>query len=463
MQTASSDVAILADGCSICFSKIEESGEHVLVSLNCGHVFGKVCVEKWISMSKRCPQCNLRASKRQIRRLYPSVSYNAASTHQRDESLAICCLSEATGADQSEFSELLKENIELKKRLRALEAAEMSRKIDSNQAPGHMRMPSKVFGRSIILDHTDEDGPVFITSCSDEDHQRFGFILQGHLHIDCAFSPDQLLEASSNILRYEGGPVRCMTRGSSGSILFGTTDGRVYLYDYRNTKLKLLERVCDAGIWSLAFKENGEQIYAGDTKGRLLFISKSTESIQVDITPLHSIEPIEGNASAALIVGSLSNTFLVKADLMGPLITRLDQDVIGPSCSIACGIKFVVCSSRDSLARPAQHSVYKYDSCFNMVKCFTLTGFSNSFAMTRGAMSLSQNNCVFLGASECGNIAIWRLPTCENKNESIRPDFIPVRCKESFISEINTIRINAKLVLASVSKCLIEFITLDDL
>ncbi|XP_003425604.1 E3 ubiquitin-protein ligase RFWD3-like [Nasonia vitripennis] len=60
--------------CPICLGAWTPMGDHRLCSLRCGHLFGYKCIEQWlnsgIQSSKRCPQCNARASVRHIRFLY---------------------------------------------------------------------------------------------------------------------------------------------------------------------------------------------------------------------------------------------------------------------------------------------------------------------------------------------------------------------------------------------------------
>lgn len=49
-------------------------GEHRLCSLRCGHLFGLKCIEQWLESNnvttKKCPQCNSRASSKHIRYIY---------------------------------------------------------------------------------------------------------------------------------------------------------------------------------------------------------------------------------------------------------------------------------------------------------------------------------------------------------------------------------------------------------
>ncbi|XP_037935321.1 E3 ubiquitin-protein ligase RFWD3-like [Teleopsis dalmanni] len=62
--------------CPICLEHWEMSGEHRLVSLKCGHLFGNSCIRRWLNESskqsghKLCPQCKTKATYKDIRCLY---------------------------------------------------------------------------------------------------------------------------------------------------------------------------------------------------------------------------------------------------------------------------------------------------------------------------------------------------------------------------------------------------------
>eukprot|EP01125_Pyxidicula_operculata_P014976 TRINITY_DN5058_c0_g1_i5.p2 TRINITY_DN5058_c0_g1~~TRINITY_DN5058_c0_g1_i5.p2 ORF type:complete len:352 (+),score=56.99 TRINITY_DN5058_c0_g1_i5:1822-2877(+) len=43
--------------CSICYEPWFVNGEHRIVSLKCGHMYGKKCILKWLKQTKQCPQC----------------------------------------------------------------------------------------------------------------------------------------------------------------------------------------------------------------------------------------------------------------------------------------------------------------------------------------------------------------------------------------------------------------------
>ncbi|KAK0178021.1 hypothetical protein PV328_002006 [Microctonus aethiopoides] len=61
--------------CPICMDYWSNSGEHRLCSLRCGHLFGHSCVLKWLQVAcssgnRRCPQCNKKATVKDIRIIY---------------------------------------------------------------------------------------------------------------------------------------------------------------------------------------------------------------------------------------------------------------------------------------------------------------------------------------------------------------------------------------------------------
>ncbi|GBP92043.1 E3 ubiquitin-protein ligase RFWD3 [Eumeta japonica] len=60
--------------CPICLDSWSSSGDHRLVSLKCGHLFGYRCVEKWLRARKTadrsCPTCKSKAAIKDIRYIY---------------------------------------------------------------------------------------------------------------------------------------------------------------------------------------------------------------------------------------------------------------------------------------------------------------------------------------------------------------------------------------------------------
>lgn len=56
--------------CSICELKCEPHGRHSMVSLRCGHLFGRHCINNVLRESSRCPTCSRRARHHEVRRIY---------------------------------------------------------------------------------------------------------------------------------------------------------------------------------------------------------------------------------------------------------------------------------------------------------------------------------------------------------------------------------------------------------
>ncbi|ESO95467.1 hypothetical protein LOTGIDRAFT_117114, partial [Lottia gigantea] len=73
--------------CPICFELWTTSGSHRIVSLKCGHLFGQSCIQKWLKgQNGKCPQCNAKAKRMDIRVLY-AKAIKALDTTERDRAL----------------------------------------------------------------------------------------------------------------------------------------------------------------------------------------------------------------------------------------------------------------------------------------------------------------------------------------------------------------------------------------
>ena len=56
--------------CPICFESWTNAGDHRLVSLPCGHLFGRNCVERWLKDQKTCPQCKKKCRSTDVRNIF---------------------------------------------------------------------------------------------------------------------------------------------------------------------------------------------------------------------------------------------------------------------------------------------------------------------------------------------------------------------------------------------------------
>ncbi|TRY85813.1 hypothetical protein DNTS_011860 [Danionella cerebrum] len=66
-----SDADAEGETCSICLEPWTSAGDHRLSALRCGHLFGFICISRWLSGGgDKCPQCNKPAKRAQIIFLY---------------------------------------------------------------------------------------------------------------------------------------------------------------------------------------------------------------------------------------------------------------------------------------------------------------------------------------------------------------------------------------------------------
>ncbi|KMV65909.1 hypothetical protein M970_060070 [Encephalitozoon cuniculi EcunIII-L] len=103
--------------CPICFSEYTTAGNHRIVSLQCGHLFGSQCIEKWIGKKTKmqCPLCSGKSTKRQIRPIYASKVV-AMDTENEQRLLERCREKEKKNKEHVEV------NAELRAQIAALKA-----------------------------------------------------------------------------------------------------------------------------------------------------------------------------------------------------------------------------------------------------------------------------------------------------------------------------------------------------
>lgn len=88
IQEKKADVSLNDDdSCSICFESWTTSGNHRPACLKCGHLFGFMCIDKWLrGNGEKCPQCNAKAKRNDIRIIF-ARSIKAVDTIERDRAL----------------------------------------------------------------------------------------------------------------------------------------------------------------------------------------------------------------------------------------------------------------------------------------------------------------------------------------------------------------------------------------
>ncbi|KAL1351970.1 hypothetical protein AAHE18_06G132600 [Arachis hypogaea] len=80
------------------------SGDHQICCLPCGHIYGMSCIKRWLQQRRstgKCPQCNIKCSLKDVRKLYASRVVTVDDESQKKIRLleAKCAALESKGAD----------------------------------------------------------------------------------------------------------------------------------------------------------------------------------------------------------------------------------------------------------------------------------------------------------------------------------------------------------------------------
>eukprot|EP01113_Clastostelium_recurvatum_P038095 TRINITY_DN5649_c0_g1_i2.p1 TRINITY_DN5649_c0_g1~~TRINITY_DN5649_c0_g1_i2.p1 ORF type:complete len:669 (-),score=188.81 TRINITY_DN5649_c0_g1_i2:88-2094(-) len=120
--------------CNICFDSWKSTGSHRICCLKCGHLFGKSCIDRWLKNNQKCPTCNARARKNDVRVLFVSRIV-AADPHEID------ALKEELAAARDEITTMQREKekvllqMEAMKRRHERTKAKLDQQMFQNQHP----------------------------------------------------------------------------------------------------------------------------------------------------------------------------------------------------------------------------------------------------------------------------------------------------------------------------------------
>ncbi|KAL5740857.1 hypothetical protein ACOSQ2_030037 [Xanthoceras sorbifolium] len=90
--------------CPICMDVWTNNGDHHISCLPCGHIYGFTCIKRWLQQGRssgKCPQCNLKCSLKDVRKLFASqiIAVDEESQKRIRFLEAKCASLEKKGAD----------------------------------------------------------------------------------------------------------------------------------------------------------------------------------------------------------------------------------------------------------------------------------------------------------------------------------------------------------------------------
>jgi len=314
-----------SEGCPICFEQWSTSGFHRLVSLKCGHLFGKRCIERWLSHPTRtkCPQCNTPAKRGDIRALY-AKRLIAMDTGEREELLRLVEEERAgkRGAREAEARAnvaLLAVQADLQQTRSQLEALKR-RLLTSSDTSG---LPSLAFEfhRSFQL-----GAQPAACRCLAFDPYYATFLLGKSTPRGHAIGKISLLDASNGIDYIQAvhtDQIRSINHSpfKDGLVLSTGGDGVLAVCSVGSNSVVHRYKM-DAPGWSCAFDPgDANRLFAGLANGTIsVFDLRNTGQAVCNLTPdLPRKLPIH-----TLIAGSLGSTSLVGATMDGPFGYDLD-------------------------------------------------------------------------------------------------------------------------------------------
>ncbi|NXN32099.1 RFWD3 ligase, partial [Nycticryphes semicollaris] len=135
------------DTCTICFEPWTNAGEHRLSALRCGHLFGYMCIERWLKgQAGKCPQCNKKAKcsdivilyARTLKALDTSEQERMKSTLEKEQLLRK--QAELDSVQNRLQLQVLKDKCsELRKQVQELKALVAQHNMSASQQPGSSR------------------------------------------------------------------------------------------------------------------------------------------------------------------------------------------------------------------------------------------------------------------------------------------------------------------------------------
>ncbi|ADM11612.1 uncharacterized protein Eint_060030 [Encephalitozoon intestinalis ATCC 50506] len=266
--------------CPICFSEYTSEGSHRIVSLQCGHLFGSQCIQKWIGRKNKmqCPLCSLQSTKKQVRPVYAS-KVQAIDTGNEQKLLEKCLKEEQ---EKNKYMEIC---AELQAQVEALKAELIRAKEERNIFLIHKKKKFNIstgFSAANSLIGYDEPSCTLIVT-------RKNGKSTGIQRFQCSdFGKSEFIELGN------GMSIRSISLSpfNEGIGLF-PTENVLNIVNIYNGRIMMKCKVQNR-IESTCFdRDDRNTVYCGDDKGIVYFINISSgepfRSFKISNISIHSI------------------------------------------------------------------------------------------------------------------------------------------------------------------------------
>lgn len=412
--------------CSICLDSWTLTGEHRLVSLKCGHLFGYMCIKRWLQdnpmQSRCCATCKTKAHLKDIRHLYAK----AVKAVDNSEEMRLKHQVEEEKMKVSKLAvELQVASMELE--LQRTLANELRLKLKDYEQRGELRTNASLMGEitstakalrnyKIALDKT-------MDLCREPGCRVMAYGNKRHHLLISQKSTQNLFPGysikfidipafqHSSVLHISGKMIRDISIDVEDELFTAATSERcVKLFSF-NSRSVVTFMPSDANVWSCAFdRERSKFLYLGTQSGAVYVydIRNSSQYVEEfrtegDCSPIINICPVSSSSSipfGGFLVCKLTSCWFFEYTAAQRVeSTRLNVD--GPFTAMNYSEKtgYIMLttrpSSRHSRARYILASLIKLDSICALHIVHTIPGSSVEPNMVRSAqISLDKNNIV---------------------------------------------------------------------
>lgn len=471
--------------CSICFEPWTNAGEHRLVCLKCGHLFGESCIERWVKSNPKCPQCNVPNRKHDIRRIY-ARSVKCQDTAELEKALKDI----ETEKSLRKRAEIHASEIKLQLQNVSVELTMLSTKYKSlllqlnssnNGQSSIFSMPVNNLTEAITLNYkqdrminiTDTNGgcrtiafsprhAAILVSQPSNSPIFPGFGIKKINFLD--YKVSQYIPIHSKLIR----DLALNTTTDDGIILTCGLDKMIKMTHISSNTL-IHSYTCQHPIWSCTYNlDNPIYFYAGLGNGHVLTFDKRKTDKNVDIlnsevhtgTPVCSLQYVPKNTDAIFKESGLIVTQLDRLSffqfreneefIYNPLL--LESNIM--SCSFEPETRNILVSTRPSQKHPhVRHLVYGLskpqdsesnsdDTCsLNLVHTYKGSNVQKMLAKTKLFMC---NNELFGCAPDeaSKSVVVWdvnkNVTCCKLPNQNDVLDICPIQYnQENFLCSLS--------------------------
>ncbi|KAL6121955.1 hypothetical protein NUSPORA_01064 [Nucleospora cyclopteri] len=291
--------------CAICFGEYTTVGDHSIISLKCGHIFGKQCIERWLFDNKNrvCPTCSAPVRKVHLRPLYVEGIKSVDSQQQTD-------LINKYRNEHELVVKLQKEILELKIEIEVLKL----KKTESKKETGEFSIPRSLkkihkiyFDPTFSIVAFDPLNEIILISC--KKGSDFGIFFYSAVD----FTINKFIKLDQKVTSIKISPY-------NDSLCLIATGTKITLMNVLNKNVIFEERIENA-VTSVLFDQfNRNRIFYGTSKGNFFVLDllslQSTEIADLK----HAINGIE-QIGDTFYLCSIFNAYRVVADEMNDVHT----------------------------------------------------------------------------------------------------------------------------------------------